>query len=29
MYANTLRPNGAKPPTRKYLDWNREKIFAA
>jgi hypothetical protein len=27
MCANALRPNGAKPPARKYLDWHREKIF--
>jgi hypothetical protein len=27
--ANALRPDGAKPPARKYLDWHREKIFAA
>jgi hypothetical protein len=25
MCANALRPNGAKPPTRRYLDWHREK----
>jgi hypothetical protein len=27
--ANALRPDGAKPPARKYLDWYREKILAA
>jgi hypothetical protein len=29
MCANALRPDGAKPPARKYLDWHRERIFAA
>jgi len=29
MCANALRPDGAKPPVRNYLDWHREKILAA